>query len=287
MNFKLVVTYSDDKVEVFKRLLNSLKAQADNIFMVCVYQGEQPVEEHENMISQYIEGSFVLLKSHRCSLSEARNKGLKYIYDNYALCPDDVVMFPDDDCWYENGFFERVTGLNWKENDFYSFRVFDPIERKEFGKRKSNISVSLNYLNAFRLPISVGLAVNFKLFRDKVEYFNEELGIGTDIGSGEETEVVLKLLHAKCKGEYNGFLNVYHEIYKVDDNFIVKTGKYAIGQGYCLKMFAMKFSPLIWLTFIELLLRSAVGYLVTSKKLSQMYKVRFISLFKGIFIKLD
>lgn len=287
MKFKLVVTYSDEKIDVFKRLLNSLKNQKEQFLIVCVYQGQQSIDEHYSMIKEYVEDKFVLLQSERCSLSKARNKALEYIYENYHIHEDDLILFPDDDCWYENDFFEKVSNLDWKANEFYSFRVFDPYEKKEFGKRKKDISVNLNYLNSFRLPISVGLVIKLNVFRENVNHFNELLGVGAPVGSGEETEVVLTLLHKKCKGNYYGFIDVYHEVYKVDEVFILKYAKYAIGQGYCLKIFARRFSPVIWLVFIELLIRSFVGYLVSSKNLSVMYKIRFISLVKGIFHNYD
>lgn len=287
MKFKLVVTYSDEKIDVFKRLLISLKEQKENFFIFCIYQGNQSINDHNSMIKEFVEDKFILLQSERCSLSKARNIGLKYIYENYQIDGDDLILFPDDDCWYENNFFEKVAALNWITTDFYTLRVFDPYKHKEFGKRKKNISVNLNYLNSFRLPISVGLIIKLSVFSEKVKYFNELLGVGAAVGSGEETEVVLKLLNYNCKGKYHGFIDVYHEVYKIDDAFILKSEKYTIGQGYCLKRFSKEFSPLIWFVFIELLLRSFVGYLVSSNEMSKMYKKRFTSLLKGFFYDFD
>jgi hypothetical protein len=159
LKFKLVVTYSDQKIDVFKRLLKSLKDQNEDYLLVCVYQGNQLIHEHESMIKEYVKDKFILLQSDMCSLSKARNKGLEYIYGNYNLNENDLILFPDDDCWYETNFLKKVTNLDWQSNEFYTFRVFDPYEKKEFGKRKKNIAINLNYLNSFRLPISVGLVI--------------------------------------------------------------------------------------------------------------------------------
>ncbi|MBO2550344.1 hypothetical protein [Shewanella algae] len=181
----------------------------------------------------------------------------------------------------EKDFFRNVSSLDWDRNDFYSVRVFDPYVNKAFGKRRKNVKIALNYLNSFKLPISVGLIIKLSVFVDKVKFFNESLGVGTAIGSGEETEVVLKLLKHKCSGEYNGYINVYHEVYQVDNAFISKTEKYAVGQGYCLRQFSKQFSSILWLVFIELLIRSFGGYLLLSGNKSKMYKSRFKSLLKG------
>lgn len=281
MKFKLVVTYSDDKINVFERLLNSLKGQLENVFLVCVYQGKESLEKHDILIRKYIGNKFTLLQSERCSLSKARNIGLDYIYKNMDVNEQDFIMFPDDDCWYEDNTFKKISSLDWDEKDFYSLRVFDPYTNKEFGKRKKSNSIKLNYFNSFRLPISVGLVIKLKVFVDKVTYFNELLGVGTDIGSGEETEVVLKLLSSKSKGCYYGNIDVYHEIYHIDDAFIKKSERYALGQGYCFYKFTKDFSPLIIIVFIELLARSVVGYIISPKALSKMYIVRFKALVRG------
>jgi len=283
MKFTMIVTYRDDKIEYFKRFLKSLKNQVFKPRLICIYQGSDLFIKHKELIKSYVEDNFILLQTEKCSLSKARNQGLKYLYDNYDNHEDEFILFPDDDCWYEDNFLNNVSKLDWNNVGFYTLRVFDPYQSKVFGKRPKDVEVNLNYLNSFRLPISVGLVIKFNIFKKNIEYFNESLGVGTSIGSGEETEAVLKLLHNNCKGKYNGFIDVYHEIYTIDSSFILKYEKYAIGQGYCIKDFSKRFSPLIWLVFLELQARSFAGYILSTADTSLMYKIRFKSILKGVF----
>jgi glycosyltransferase involved in cell wall biosynthesis len=163
----------------------------------------------------------------RVPLSKARNIGL----ENYC---GEIVAFPDDDCWYEPSLLSKVA-LYFEQNpavDCICTGVYDPDAGLSYGKRPLGVSRRVSFSNVFKLCISVGIFVRRRALERAGAYFDECLGAGTPMGAGEETELLVRMLSARCRIEYVGQLQVYHSLPKFAPSDAEKNYRYGVGFGH-------------------------------------------------------
>jgi glycosyltransferase involved in cell wall biosynthesis len=199
----------------------------------------------------------VLQTGGRTSLSKARNIGI-------SKCLGDVIACPDDDCWYEPKLLERVADYfqNNPGVDCICTNVFDPDRNVSFGRRPVGVTCTVSFSNVFKLGISVGIFVRREALARAGAYFDEGLGAGTDIGSGEETELLARLLSAGCRIEYVGYLQVYHPVTEYSRGDIHKSYRYCLGFGHLnWRLLRAGHLGVLW-GFAEILTRSIAGVVV-------------------------
>jgi len=210
-------------------------------------------------------------------ISEARNIGLQF------LKKSNYVAFPDDDCWYSEGLLFKVKAFFEKNPnvDFLCTRVFDPYTKRVLGLRPVKTK-PISFSNIFRLPISVGIFVRSECIRNNNLFFDESIGIGSNIQSGEETKFVSKMLLMGLKGIYVGSLDVYHEV--SDSNLdLIKELEYAKGSGVLLKEIFKEGGYTIIVEFIFIILSNFYALLFRNTR-SKNY-IRLKGFFIGFFYR--
>ena len=225
MKISLVLT-SFEREEKMKRLFDSLKINSFRELEI-VFIDQNSNEVNEKLLSKYEELNINIIKlGKRTSLSAARNIGLKY-------CSGEIIGFPDDDCWYQENFFENlVDEFNRKKIDFINCAVYDPISKSNYGNKFSKKKYTLiNNKNCYKFATSVGIF--FKVKTCKLNNFDENLGVGAKWHGGEDLDYVLHLVKTFKKGLFLNELKVYHECEKEVD--LEKIYKYNIGFGAVLK----------------------------------------------------
>ncbi|WP_350402512.1 glycosyltransferase family A protein [Catenovulum sediminis] len=229
-NLALVVTSSESH-NLVEKLFSSLEEQ-NACIRIHVYFVNQHVERYN------LDGKFknividVIEINHVIPLSVARNLALDCIgFGEY-----DLIAFPDDDCWYPSNLIaelERFFDDN-EDVDVVCTNVYDPSNGLSYGGRPFDIIEKINMRNIFDLPISVGIFIRLKNIKLDAIRYDENIGAGRKIGSGEETKLIYELLKHKGNIVYNGYLRVCHPVlnkeYKLSD--IHKYYKYAVGFGY-------------------------------------------------------
>lgn len=220
MKVDLIVT-SRDNHQLVLRLLESLTDQKKYVKIIFINQNE---ESYSDILYGF---DYVEIMARHLPLSKARNLGLIH-------CTEELVGFPDDDCWYEKDFFNKLLSYFTQNPDFdiACTSVYDPLARRTYGRRPLNLECDVNYSNILDLPISVGIFIRRARHQEEI-HFNERLGAGTVIGSGEETCLLLDLFSKSAKIKYNGYLRVFHQIPKSEPN--TKIFNYAIGYGFSLR----------------------------------------------------
>lgn len=220
----LIQTCGNRHIELI-RFLKSLNSQKDLDFSTIQYifidQGNN--KEIFNELNEQIE--FIYIKHEKCSLSHARNIGLRYVNAQY-------VSFPDDDCWYDSKTLSDVINALQKYPDGISILAMNennvPINR--FPKRTATIS-KLNTRGA--LSISIFL----KFFNDIS--FDERIGVGSQyrLGSGEETDYLLNIIEKKnCTITYLPDIHIRHPLSHQNNKFdYKKIYEYARGAGFLIK----------------------------------------------------
>lgn len=193
----------------------------------------------------------------RTPLSKARNLGL-------SCDLGDIVAFPDDDCWYEPNLLQKIA-VYFQSNPGVGCictNVYDPDRKLPYGKRPAGVTRTITFANVFMLGISVGIFVRREALQRAGSYFDEDLGAGTPIGSGEETELLARLLSAGCHIEYRGDLQVYHPVSVYLPNDIQKNYRYGYGTGHLNGRLLRAGHPGVLWGFAEVMVRSFTGTVV-------------------------
>jgi glycosyltransferase involved in cell wall biosynthesis len=192
-------------------------------------------------------------RSEKKGLSINRNLGLNN-------CSGDIIAFPDDDCEYNADTLEKAVNF-FLNSDKYSFYTCNTREKpgsctasdssvfyKPFKPAKTSQEISL--LNVMSTGIAFTIFVRADCIR---QYrFDEQLGVGTEYGSGEESDLLFYLIKKNAKGFYHADIFIYHP-YKVED--IDRAFSYGKGFGAIHKkaITTYKYYGLLLLFFLKLL----------------------------------
>ena len=227
----LVQTSRNRRFEL-KRFLDTLNAQVGidfkDIQLIFIDQGDNRDIFRE--INSEID--FEYIKTAPCSLSKARNIGLKYVKGEY-------VGFPDDDCWYEPDTLSKVFSLLHSKYDgvvcYGSDENNNPTN--SFAQYSQKIS-KYNHCGAISYTI-------FLKFIKELS-FDENLGVGSShkFLSGEETDYLIKFLEKSSSDVfYSRDICVHHPLAKSDyfDSETKKAYYYARGRGYLLRKHSYPF----------------------------------------------
>jgi len=130
---------------------------------------------------------------HRLSLSAARNFLLKDLTG--IDCDDDEVLiaFPDDDAWYLEGFLDQVVSLFSTQSKLDFF--FCNYSSKP--KSTKNLDFERGLKSRFGVQKVISSASSNTIFMrgnliKKIGFFDENLGVGTPAGGGEDTDYSIR-----------------------------------------------------------------------------------------------
>jgi glycosyltransferase involved in cell wall biosynthesis len=237
MRFSLVLA-TIGRVEEVRRLLDSLHAQTYQDFELIVVD-QNPDDRLKPILAMYKEEFSILhLRSESKGLSRARNLGLKYV-------SGDVLVFPDDDCWYPAGLLEQVASFfaNNPEMDILTGRTTDVGGKTVLG-RFGDKPLPLDRVSLWAHAPSATTFVRRENAQEaQVTWFDEDLGVGagTAWGAGEETDYLLQLWKRGALIYYDPDLMVFHpeHVPPYTDQAIRKAYNYGCGMGYVLKKHRM------------------------------------------------
>jgi GT2 family glycosyltransferase len=284
MSFDLVLTARDRKVETL-RLLGSLATQKGNVQARVLFadQGLRLTPLELTSIPQKDGGmSLHTLEIEPSALSVARNEAIKMGLSSA------IVAFPDDDCWYGPTVLSSVQKI-FDEQPYLQCvctNVFDPDKRLTYGGRPVGIRLPITFSNIFSLPISVGIFIRREAFEAVGARFDETLGAGTVLGSGEETELIARLLESGAEILYAGDVSVFHPVPNYDQNDARKFHAYGLGYGYISSKFVRKGHYIVILNLMNLIIRSLGGFLIfiLNKNKRDVYQSRLNGVLRGSFM---
>jgi glycosyltransferase involved in cell wall biosynthesis len=280
VDFSLVLTSCDRVDDLFRFLAGLNKSQfTGSIEVIFVNQGQVL----ENLSARLPESVVLhcLEIGHKLPLSEARNLAL-------MKSNGDIIGFPDDDCWYSptvlvslHKLFEELPCIQC-----ICTNVFDPDRGLSYGGRPIGTRRTVNFSNIFSLPISVGIFVRRGAFEAAGARFDESLGAGTVLGSGEETELIARLLESGADILYAGDVSVFHPVPNYDQNDASKFHAYGLGYGYLSSKFVRKGHYIVMLNLINLIIRSLGGFVIFifNRKKRNVYQSRLNGILRGSFM---
>lgn len=283
MDFDLILTARDRKRETL-RLFASLAAQqgAGQVRVLFADQGLHLRSEALELISHLNDISLQVREIPPSALSFARNEAIKLGLRSR------IVGFPDDDCWYGPTVLQSIRRIfdEQPEVQCVCTNVYDPDRGLSYGGRPVGIRLPVNFSNIFSLPISVGIFVRREAFEAVGARFDESLGAGTVLGSGEETELIARLLTSDAAILYAGDISVYHPVPNYDQNDVRKFHAYGLGYGYLSSKFVKKGHYIVTLNLMNLIIRSLGGFVIfiLNKTKRDVYQSRLNGILRGSFM---
>ena len=277
MKFSLVMATlgRSDEIKIFLDSLNSQDYK--NFELIIVDQNENDILR--DIVDSYKNDFYINhIRIREKGLSLARNVGIKY-------ATGDIIAFPDDDCAYSEGILSFIVKFfegNEKFN-FLTFRLKDRESGEDANLKWYDYNVEINYKNIFRTVISPSIFIKIKS-RDDI-FFDENLGVGRKFGSGEETDMILELLHRGYKGMFLNDYIVYHPNKREP---IEKVYSYGLGYGATLKKqvklrngngFILNY--LIKDSILKPIIGMIINFVTFNNHEANSYKKRMISRIKG------
>lgn len=128
----------------------------------------------------------------RCSLSTARNRLTGTALAQVMPSPDDVVGFPDDDCWYPDHVARSLA-------DAFAARPDLDVLICRVSPQPDSTPVTADEVRPARVRDIVRLTTSNSLFVRgsiflRVGAFDPELGVGTANGGAEDTDYAIRAL---------------------------------------------------------------------------------------------
>ena len=274
----LIMTTRQPRSAVTERFLKSVANQPreikDMLRLIAVIQ----TDEELCFVPKIKEVKTVHTKP--CSLSAARNIGIKEIPEG----EEGVIAFPDDDCWYNDTVLSAAL-KNLERYDFVSSGCYDPIKKKGLGRNRTLGEIcAIDETNIILKPISVSIFYNFSS-KDEIPRFDEKFGVGTEWGSGEESDFLLQLLFCGKRGLYDSTDVVFHETEREKDLDPAVTYKYSVGfAAMIVKSLVLRGQKKIYSEFKKIMTRSrlAVIYYLFRPEKRAVYIARLKGFKRGL-----
>jgi glycosyltransferase involved in cell wall biosynthesis len=216
-----------------------LKALAVQTFreVELILIDQNPDDRLQKVIESY-QDPFPLrhLRSAR-GLSKGRNVGLGHV-------TGDIVVFPDDDCWYPPDLLMRVCCrlLEHREWDGLTIHSAHSPESKRGGHWGTGVRAGLvTRYNVWQRGTSYTIFLRRQVV-ERVGQFDESLGVGagTPWGSCEEMDYLLRALDLGFQIFYDPDFIVYHpgpiQACHATHQVIAKSYAYALGRGRAVRM---------------------------------------------------
>lgn len=248
MSLTIIIPTLNPSLKLYEQIKKVLNSNLKNYEILIIHQGLRGLLKIQDKRVKY----YRLVKK---SLSYAKNYGiLKSNKEIITIIDDDIIL----NIKYLN---HGLRLMNFKKD---LSLLFGNIINKNKKKFSINIPSRNTYINFSNF---LGCLASAMWFRNKKNnrkvLFDENFGIGSKFGSGEETDIVLKTLLNKNKiYYYNKFALIHFDENNLNySKYINKYFKYGIGNGALYKKYMYKFNLKIFVIFLITLLKSFVGLL--------------------------
>lgn len=231
MKFSLVLT-TIRRTDELRRFLDALAAQTYRDFELIVVD-QNTNSGLKDLLAPY-EQLFSLLhiEQYERGASRGRNLGLNHIQG-------DIVTFPDDDCWFRPDLLATVAQWFADHPGYHGITGCSVDEAGQHTTARWDLNPGpITPFNVWRRGISSTIFLLRKAV-DKVGPFDPDLGVGagTQWGSGEESDYLLRVLAAGFTIYYEPKITILHlEPVQIFNEKTLKRGVgYAPGIGRVLR----------------------------------------------------
>ncbi|HIF9192364.1 TPA: glycosyltransferase family 2 protein [Photobacterium damselae] len=244
-----------------RRMFSSLTGYDHNLEVIFIDQSDDNYVS--TIASDFTDLNINIIKSDKCSLSKARNIGL-------SLCSGNIIGFCDDDAYYNEMIINELIHKQYNTNSLISYPLFSPDDNSFYSNRRFlSKKKKMSYLNIIKNSLSVGTFLFLKGESKESIKFSELLGVGTNLGGSEETELFFRLKKNKFSCQFDPSFFVYHDNDNItisNDKLADKYGMYARGYAIVLKKYFLSSYGLLGIEAISLIFKSLVGALISKNR---------------------
>jgi glycosyltransferase involved in cell wall biosynthesis len=247
--------------KLIKIILDTNKTKLE---IIIVHQGSKGNENifKDKRIKQ--------INIYKKSLSYAKNVGLKS--SKYK-----IITFIDDDVLINNNYLLSGAKIVLKnKNISLLFGSIYTKDKQKFSLNLLNKDSLIDYSN-FLTCIASSMWINNQKYILKKKFFDNNFGLGSKYGSGEETDYVLNALLENRKILFTPNLKVFHP---TDIKSFNEYMKYALGNGAIYKKF-LKRNLLFFKIFIKSILISMVLIMFYGLILNERKSGKYIAFLLG------
>jgi glycosyltransferase involved in cell wall biosynthesis len=224
----LIIATISGRRHVLERCLASIDEQSYRDFEgIVIDQGSDP--ETRCIVERFPWARYVATAP--VGLSASRNYGV-------AEARGELLVFPDDDATLARDMLKRVSEVFrlHPELGLLSVAVVDPSTGRRIFRFPAAPS-TLTVWNVMTRHCSASLVVHRRVLNAQDQVFDPMFGVGvaTPFGSGEETDLVLRLLLARVPARYEPSIVVYHPNTTLAQVPLAKINSYGRGCGACFR----------------------------------------------------
>jgi GT2 family glycosyltransferase len=264
-----LVVATVQRVREVEALLESLAAQDYRELEVIL------VDQNADDRLVYLEARFAdrfcfrRLRSGVRNLSHARNLGI-------AVAGGAVIGFPDDDCLYPAGVLARIAGAFAADKALAVLTgpAFSPEGRPGSGRWEMR-SGAIDIRNVWTSVIAFNLFVRPESLA-RIGGFDESFGLGARFGSGEETDLVIRVMNTGAKCYYDFDLRIIHPDKALTQVAAARAFRYGTGLGQLLRRHRVSAG-----TSANFFIRPAGGVVVSVLKMNLRATVYYLQTLRG------
>lgn len=233
MRLSLIVATRGRTQELY-RLFDSLVAQTYSNFEVLLV--DQNADERVAPVAAAYQDKLELthIRSNTNGHAAANNVGLR-------VATGDIIVLPDDDCWYPKEFFDGLVKMfaahpEWHGITGRESTREDTVTNNRFDLDAGEVTIA----NCWRRHIS--FTMFFRRDRLNGQLYDETLGVGagTIWGSGEETDYLIRFIQQGNYVHYDPALVVCHPDWgngPYTEASYRKARSYGMGMGRLLRIY--------------------------------------------------
>lgn len=262
-----------NRKDLMMEAVKSLLAQTYTDFEILVIdQSTEQIPEMENMDLR-----IVYYHSDKLGLSYNRNVGI-------SLAKGEFICLMDDDATYTPQTLENIEcSLRETGADILCGKMLDSKTGKIslHGMKERKIGITSN--NIMEYCSSPSLVIRKKYAQEK---FDEQFGVGTHWGCGEEVDLVLRCIYKGAKVIFDPQVVVYHPAVIKEQLKIEKAIAYSLGYGaVCAKHYYIYKNKCMKKYYYIALLKhwaALLIYFITgNKRMVQMYRKNIRNKIRG------
>ncbi len=229
MRFSIIIATLDREI-ILQKAIDSILAQTYKDFeIIIIDQSEKSSERIPK------DPRIVYTNISQKGLSHARNIGIE-------ISKGEIIGLMDDDAEYSPDVLEKVHDYfsSNKSVVALSGKLIDPETKKVSLNGMPNESGPVNFWNVLNRCISTTMFIKRSFLEN--EKFDEDFGIGSKWGSGEETDIVLRSIYTKGNVWYFSDVLVFHPATNKREMSFDKLKKYSKGFGALAQKHKMKYN---------------------------------------------
>lgn len=212
MRLIAIVTVDEREVvdEDFENLLRTGAGQIDYWFVVLRSTYEGATSDCNETLARFgLETSSTVITSEPCGISRARNVGLEAYYASAAETADDILCFPDDDCFFYPNFGSQVRDRFSLEKPDLAIMPYAP-ELDQIDRARWPLTIAyIDAITLMQITSSAGIFVRGSAL-EKIGGFDEQFGVGTRLQAAEDVDFVLRAFRCSLDIRYWEDIAVLH-----------------------------------------------------------------------------